>query len=78
MKNSNARNMTNNRKVRLTTRTPSKRDRAWAKGLLERRADFPPCMVAELEKFAAGKPYVTEIEIINVAPSQNKPKTDAK
>ena len=68
----------NNPNVRLFTKTPSKRTQAWAKGLLERRAEFPPWMVAELEKFAAGRPYVTEIEIINVAPSQNKPKTDGK
>jgi hypothetical protein len=50
--------------ARLTTKTPSKRTRAWAKKLLDRRAGFPPWMVAELEKFAAGEPYVTAIDVI--------------
>ena len=50
--------------VRLTYKVPSKRTLAWAKKLLERRAEFPPRMVAELEKFAAGEPYVTTIEVI--------------
>jgi hypothetical protein len=52
------------RKVRLFTRTPSNRQREWAKGLLERRAKLPPQMVDELEKFAAGKPYATAIEVV--------------
>ena len=55
----------NNPNVRLFTKTPSKRSQEWAKKTLEDSAGFPPQLVAEIRKIAAGEPYVTGFEFIS-------------